>query len=96
MDAIKEKVYDRLVEYLDIEGYPTEASVDFKEAKVRDLFYSTLGPILARFKYNTGRDIHLEREKDIISVDVTEEKSVLIVEAKRASTGQAISSVFCH
>ncbi|KAF8418620.1 hypothetical protein EV426DRAFT_618912 [Tirmania nivea] len=106
MDAIKEKVYDRLVEYLDIEGYPTEASADFKEAKVSDLIYSTLAPILARFKHNTGRDIRLEREKDIISVggktggmeefvvmdriSVTEERFVLIVEAKRASTGQAI------
>ncbi|KAF8534429.1 hypothetical protein BDD12DRAFT_809376 [Trichophaea hybrida] len=105
-DTIKEKVYDRIVEYLEIEGYPTEASADFKEAKVSDLVLYIIGPILSDFWRKTGRKIRLEREKEIISTDnetggieefvvmdrisVTEEKFVLVIEAKRSSLGEAM------
>jgi hypothetical protein len=37
----KEKVYDRIVEYLHIEGYPTEVNTDFKEANTNNLVYAT-------------------------------------------------------
>lgn len=43
-DAIKEKVYDQIVECLSNEGYPTEASVDFKEANV-SLCYDWSNPL---------------------------------------------------
>ncbi|RPA89457.1 hypothetical protein L873DRAFT_1889414 [Choiromyces venosus 120613-1] len=59
-DAIKEtkeKVYARIVEYLQFEGYPTEASPDFKEANVNDLVLYVIGPILFDFKKETGRNI---------------------------------------
>lgn len=105
-DTIKERVYDRIVEYLEIEGYPTEASADFKEANVSDLVLYTIGPILSDFIRKTGRKIRLEREKEIISTDhetggmeefvvmdrisVTEDKFVLVIEAKRSSLGEAM------
>ena len=65
------------------------------------MVYSTIGPILAGFRRNTGRSIRLEREKEVISTDnevgemeefvvldyitVTEEKFVLIIEAEGIS-----------
>ncbi|KAH8148459.1 uncharacterized protein LAJ45_07562 [Morchella importuna] len=109
LDAIlktKEKVYDGIVEHLEIEGYPTEANPDFKEANISDLVYITLHPILFDFKRKTGRTVRLLREKEIVSTDgetggteefvmvdlvsVTEEKFIFIVEAKRSSLGQAM------
>ncbi|KAF8439592.1 hypothetical protein BDZ91DRAFT_755703 [Kalaharituber pfeilii] len=106
MKAMKEKVYERVLEYLDMEGYPTEASVGFKEANISDLVLYMIGPILSDFKRRMGRNIRLEREKEIISVDeetggreefvvmdrieVTEERFVLIIEAKKSGTGEAM------
>ncbi|RPB18614.1 hypothetical protein L211DRAFT_815272, partial [Terfezia boudieri ATCC MYA-4762] len=106
MNEIKEKVYRHILEYIDIEGYPTEASTGYKEAKVSDLVLYVIGPILSDFKRKTRRNIRLEREKQIISVDditggmdefvvidrieVSEEKFVLIIEAKKSNTGEAI------
>ncbi|KAF8428239.1 hypothetical protein EV426DRAFT_714443, partial [Tirmania nivea] len=65
MDAIKEKVYDRIVEYLDIEGYPTEVNRYFKEANISSLVLYTIGPILNRVR-KMGRNIRLTR---VASVD---------------------------
>lgn len=102
MDVIKERVYDRIVENAEFEGYPTEASADFKEAKVSDLVLYT---ILSDFRHKTGRKIRLEREKEIIAADnktggeesvvmdrisVTKEKFVLIIEGKRSSVEEAM------
>ncbi|KAF8449873.1 hypothetical protein BGX38DRAFT_1186766 [Terfezia claveryi] len=105
-DGIKEKVYERILEYLKFEGYPTEARVGYKEVKVSDLVLYTIGPILSEFRDRVGRKIRLEREKEIISTDeettgyeefvvidrisVTGEKFVIIIEAKRGSLGEAI------
>ena len=103
----KERIYDNIVEYLVIEGYPTEGDPDFKEGNINDLVYGIIGPILGSFIHMTGRkSIQLRREKEIVSTDgetggteefvmvdlvsVTEEKFVLIVEAKRSSLGQAM------
>jgi len=107
-DAVRETVYDRIVEYIIIEGYPTEASWDFKETNVSDLVLYTIGPILAGVR-NTGRSIRLRREREIVSVDgetggneefvvvdeitVEKDKFVLIIEAKRSSTGQALKQI---
>ena len=33
----KEKVYDQIIQYLEIEGYPTEADMDFKEGSINNL-----------------------------------------------------------
>lgn len=69
-DAIKAKFYDRIVKCLANEGYPTEASADFKEANVSDFVYAIIGPILFDFGQKTERKrLRLVREKEIISTD---------------------------
>ncbi|KAI5844493.1 hypothetical protein DFP73DRAFT_549515 [Morchella snyderi] len=66
----KEKVYNRILEYLIMEGYPTEANTYFKETNVNDLVLYTIGPIITDFILKTGRDsIQLLREKEIVSKD---------------------------
>jgi hypothetical protein len=65
----KEKVYSRIVEYLEVEGYPTEANPDFKEANISDLVYSIISPIIRNLMRMAGRKIHLKREKEIVSIE---------------------------
>lgn len=66
----KMKVYDQIVQYLRVEGYPTETDPDFKEASINDLVYATISPILDDFIRMTGREsIRLRREKEIVSED---------------------------
>jgi len=106
VDAMKEKIYDRLLDHIEAEGYPTEANAEFKEPNVSDLVYSIVAPTVADFRRKTGRKLRLSREKNIVSKDnkthgeeefvvmdrikVTEEKFVLILEGKRSSTGEGI------
>lgn len=52
-DAIlktKKDVYNQIVRYLDIEGYPTEADAELKEANISDLVYAIINPILFDFR----------------------------------------------
>ena len=68
----KEKVYGRIVEYLEIEPYPTMASDFFKEVNISDLVFAILSPIMSDFRRKsnrTGTVLMLCREKEIISVD---------------------------
>lgn len=66
----KQRIYDNVVDYVLIEGYPTEGDPDFKEGNINDLVYSIINPIVASFIRMTGRtSIQLRREKEIISVD---------------------------
>lgn len=104
--GIKEKVYARIIGYLQFEGYPSEASLDFKEANINDLVLYIIGPVLSDFKSETGRNILLRREKELISPDaqtggyeefvvvdkisVMKQWFILIIEAKRSSLGEAI------
>jgi hypothetical protein len=101
----KEEVYRQIVQYLGIEGYPLEADTDFKKANVSDLVYATIHPILFNFTRKTQRNIRLQKEKEIASVDsetggageyvvvdsisVTKEMFVFVIEAKR-SLGKAM------
>ena len=103
MDGLKEAVYAHLVQYIEVEGYPTEANPDFKEANVHDLVLYTITPVIAAVG-KMGRRMRLRREKEIISVDgvtggleefvvidqiaVGVDKFVLVIEAKKASTGR--------
>lgn len=103
---LKSKVYERIVEYLDVEGYPTMASDDFKEININDLVYTVLAPVISNYKSSTSKPMRLLRKKEIVSVDsvtggdeefvvvnmlsVTEEKFVLVIEAKRDNLGSAI------
>ena len=107
VNGIKDLVYARLVEYLNIEG-PTEANSDFKEANVNGLVLYTIGPIIDAV-CKMGRKLRVRREKELVSVDgvtggmeefvvidriaVGEDKFVLVIEAKRTSVAQAMKQV---
>jgi hypothetical protein len=66
----KRKVYRELVRYLLVEGYPTEADPDFKEANINHLVYATISPILEKFILTTGRKtLRLRSDKEIVSTD---------------------------
>ncbi|PUU80209.1 hypothetical protein B9Z19DRAFT_1173202 [Tuber borchii] len=106
VDAMKEKVYARILEYIQIEGYPSEASIWFKEVNVNDLVLYILGPILFDFQKETGREIKLRREMELVSSDsqtggfeefvivdtisTTETSFLLIIESKRTTLGHGI------
>jgi len=63
-------VYDQIVQYLVIEGYPTEVNPYFNESSISDLVYSIISPIIFHFILKTGRDsVQLLREKEIVSRD---------------------------
>lgn len=105
----KETVYRNIVDYLEIEGYPTQSRTDFKEANISDLVYATISPIISDFRRKTKRNLRLQREKEIVSVDsktsgteefvlidlisVTKDKFVLVIEAKRTSVGEAMKQL---
>ncbi|RPB27889.1 hypothetical protein L211DRAFT_833888 [Terfezia boudieri ATCC MYA-4762] len=102
----KSEVYKAILQYLDLEGYPTETNPEYN---VSDLVLYILGPIVSYFKrkhIQKGQNIRLRREKEIVSVDgetggkekfvmidrvsVTERYFVLVIEAKRSSLGEAM------
>lgn len=56
----------KIKDYLRIHGYPTEAGLDFKEAKINDLAFFIISPILSNFIRKTGhRRIYLLRKQSI-------------------------------
>lgn len=68
IQATKEKVYDCMLEYVEVEGYPSEE--DSKEASINHLVCSILYPIILNFRWISGRQgTQLRSEKEIISVD---------------------------
>jgi hypothetical protein len=70
LEATKEMVYDYILQYLLVEGYPTHADEDFKEAGIKDLVLYIIGPILGDFIRLTGhKSVKLLREKEIVSSD---------------------------
>lgn len=99
-------MFDAIVQYLEMEGYPTESNADFNETSVSDLVLYTIGPILSGVRRYTGRNIRLRREKEIVSTDsetggkqefvfidlisVMERNFVLAIEAKRSSLREAM------
>ena len=105
-DKTKEEVYKGIIQYIKIEGYPTEAVPEFNESNVSDLVFVIISPILFDLICNTERNLRLQREKDIISVDgetggkeefvvidrvsVSEGRFVMVVGGKRSSIGQAM------
>ncbi|RPA94610.1 hypothetical protein L873DRAFT_1814168 [Choiromyces venosus 120613-1] len=101
----KEIVFENIVQFIEVEGYPTESDEDFKEANVNDLVLLIILPVFSIFRRETGRDLMLRREKEIIAVDletrgfqefvgidiigIPDEKFVFVVEAMKSSIGQA-------
>lgn len=101
----KLKVYDRIVEYLEVEGY----FLDSEYSRISDLIYSVAAAILFDFKSKAGiTSLHLQRGKETVSsnsetggvqefivadlISVIEDRFVLvIVEARRGSSfGEAV------
>ncbi|KAF8455234.1 hypothetical protein BDZ91DRAFT_746777 [Kalaharituber pfeilii] len=66
MLSVKKNVYDLIVYYLFVEGYPQEDNRDFKESNVNNLVYVTISPVVADFKRKTGAEEYaaVEREGD--------------------------------
>ena len=109
LDKLKGKVYKRIVEFLSVEGYPEEATLYFKEANVNDLVYSIISPVIHFMQQETGHKLRLTREKEIASIDdltggqeefvlldyitVTEERYLLIIEAKKSSIGVGMKQI---
>lgn len=62
-------MYDQIVQYLGIMGYPTDTNPDSKDS-INHLVYANIGPITVDFKRATGhKSIRLLNEKDIVSTD---------------------------
>ncbi|KAF8467410.1 hypothetical protein BDZ91DRAFT_793760 [Kalaharituber pfeilii] len=102
-------VYDLVVRHLEIEGYPSEAISDFKEANVNDLVYAILNSMMSDFRRKIECKVRLSREKEVVAVDaatgdpeefavmdwvsVKDKKYVLIMEPKRTSIGMVYGFV---
>jgi len=98
---IKEEVYREIVRYLRVEGHDT-----LTESNANDLALFIIVPIIDGFIEQTGRDmVQLFRERQVVSedgetsryeefvingIEITEEKYIFIVEAKRDSLGNAM------
>lgn len=66
----KKKVYDQIVQYLEIAGHPTERDPDFKESDINHLVYAIISPVLCDFIRKTGRaTVRLRSEKEVVSTD---------------------------
>ncbi|KAF8420079.1 hypothetical protein EV426DRAFT_613370 [Tirmania nivea] len=102
---VKEEVYRLMVRYLRIERKPMEADADFKEDNINHLVFSILSPIVEDFMLKNNRpDLRLRTQKEIVSKDgeimeefvlmdrisYSEERFILVVEAKRSSLRQAL------
>lgn len=102
---IKEKVYERILEYIVCEGIPTDSTGDFREENINDLVYTIISPVIAACRSELGRKLRLRREKKITAVDgkysglqefitvdligVGNTKFVFVVEAKKTTLGEA-------
>ncbi|PUU74766.1 hypothetical protein B9Z19DRAFT_404363 [Tuber borchii] len=97
----KGKVYERIVEFLEGEGYPTKTNKNYREVRVDDLVFTVLIPVISMFRRKTRRNLRLRREKSIIAIDgepgrnqefvmidivgVDNRKFVFFVESKKSS-----------
>lgn len=105
-------MYGRIIEYLEVEPYPTMSPDLFKEANINDLVFAILALIMSDFRHKSkrsGTGMMLFREKEIVSVDsetggteksaimdiisLTEERFVMVVEAKRSNLGSAMKQL---
>ncbi|KAG0138694.1 hypothetical protein HOY82DRAFT_595169 [Tuber indicum] len=99
----KEKVFENIVQYIEgeLEGFPTEFNKNFNEANVNELVLLIILPILTALRYETGRDLLLLREKEMIAtgskmpgfrevvrrdfIKIEDTKFVLFVEARKST-----------
>jgi len=67
--CVKEKVFNNIVDLIEVSGYPTEANEYFEKANVDDLVLHIIFPIFTAFRRATGRYLFLPREKEIFSMN---------------------------
>ncbi|KAG0635007.1 hypothetical protein HOY80DRAFT_481724 [Tuber brumale] len=107
---LKTKIYQDLVTYMALRGYPIEATADSTEATINDIVFFTIYHIIAQFNDETKQNLRLAREKEITTTDsrtggreefvvmdlisCIQKKYVLAVEAKNTSVGEAIKHCF--
>ncbi|KAG0642390.1 hypothetical protein HOY80DRAFT_639808 [Tuber brumale] len=107
---LKTKIYQDLVTYMALRGYPIEATADSTQATINDIVFFTTYHIIARFNEETKQNLRLAREKEITTTDsrtsgreefvvmdlrsYNQKKYVLAVEAKNTSVGEAIKHCF--
>ncbi|KAG0137009.1 hypothetical protein HOY82DRAFT_651127 [Tuber indicum] len=98
---VKGQVYENLVGFLEVVGYPTDVNLNFNEVNINDMVGRTIYPVLVQFKRETMRELYLTRERLITSKDsrtsgieefavmdyisLSERKYILVVEAKKVS-----------
>jgi len=68
IQQIKETFYNRIVEYVEREGYPTEASSDFDVTNIHHLVYAMVNPLILAFKRKTGKKLLFQLGKAITAV----------------------------
>ncbi|RPA93938.1 hypothetical protein L873DRAFT_1815051 [Choiromyces venosus 120613-1] len=87
----KEKVYEQIVQNLKMEGYPTEASANFR---VSGLVFTIISPILAKREQEIiSTDNETIGMKEFVVVDrisVAERTFVLFIQGKRSSARGAM------
>lgn len=65
---IKDRVYNRILDHLEGEGYPLESYMFFREANINDLVYSIVITIIAEFKRKSGLlNLQLQRGRHVIT-----------------------------
>ncbi|PUU73691.1 hypothetical protein B9Z19DRAFT_1111067 [Tuber borchii] len=91
VEGTKKKIFNNIIDLINVEGYPSEANDDFNKANVNDLVAFIL-PIVTAFQRGTGRELRLQRERDIITTNFIgngDHKFAFVVEAQKAFIGQA-------
>lgn len=65
---IKDRVYNRILDHLEGEGYPLESYMFFRETNINDLVYSIVITIIAEFKRKSGLlNLQLQRGRHVIT-----------------------------
>ncbi|KAF8433989.1 hypothetical protein BGX38DRAFT_1275878 [Terfezia claveryi] len=92
IDKIKRRVYDNIIDYIDVEGYPSEAMTNFNEANINDLVYATIREreIIAVGSEPEAEAGGVEQFMVMDLISVREDRFIIVIEAKRSSVDQAM------
>lgn len=62
----KEKVYDHITEFLEIEGCPVEGDLDFGELNINHSAFAAISPIFNALYTRPDVSLQIRREKEIV------------------------------
>jgi len=68
IQQIKETIYNRIVESVEGQGDPTEASPDFDVTNIHHLVYAMVNPLISAFTRKTGKKLLFQPGKAITAV----------------------------